>query len=51
LAGSLPPTVTRLDAVLATPSVRDRLAGLGGEAGAFSPEEYTAFVRPEVARW
>ena len=40
-----------LNAVLAAPAVRDRLSEVGGQAGALSPEEYTAFVRSEVARW
>ena len=40
-----------LNAVLAAPAARDRLAELGGRAGALSPEEYTAFVRSEVEHW
>jgi tripartite-type tricarboxylate transporter receptor subunit TctC len=54
-AGLPAPVLARLerelDAVLKTPSVRDRLAEVGGQAGALSSEEYTAFVRSEAARW
>jgi len=54
-AGLPAPVVARLsrelNAVLAAPATRDRLAELGGQAGRLSPEEYAAFVRSEVARW
>lgn len=54
-AGTSASVVSRLNremnAVLATPATRDRLAEIGGQAGALQPEEYTAFVRAEVAHW
>lgn len=54
-AGTPGPVVARLsrelNAVLAAPAARDRLAEVGGQAGALSPEGYTAFIRAELVRW
>ena len=54
-AGTSAPVVSRLNrglsAVLAIPATRDRLAEVGGQAGALPPEEYTASIRSEAARW
>jgi len=54
-AGTPAAVVQRLNretrAFLATESVRARFADLGGTARAMSPEEYTEFVRREVAAW
>ncbi len=37
--------------VLAMPDVRERLAGLGLEVVASTPEQFDAFVRSEIAKW
>ena len=37
--------------VLALPDVRERLAGLGLEVVASTPEQFDAFVRSEIAKW
>jgi len=54
-AGLPAPIVERLSretrAVLATDAVRARFAELGGTPGAMSPEDYTEFVRRELAAW
>ncbi len=54
-AGMAPPVVQRLHrevmAVVATPEARARFAEMGGSAGEMSPEEFTAFVAAEHARW
>jgi len=33
------------------PDVRERLAGLGLEVVASTPEQFGAFVRSEIAKW
>jgi tripartite-type tricarboxylate transporter receptor subunit TctC len=38
-------------AFLGTEAVRTRFAEMGGTAGEMSPEDYTEFVRREVAAW
>ncbi len=47
--------VSRLSEVLLkglqSREARERLAGIGGEPGKFTPEEFSAFVRIESARW
>jgi tripartite-type tricarboxylate transporter receptor subunit TctC len=54
-AGTPAAVVQRLNretrAFLATEPVRARFAELGGTAGEMTPEEYTEFVRREVAAW
>jgi len=54
-AGTPAAVVERLNretrAFLATAPIQARFAELGGRAGAMSPEEYTAFVRAEIAAW
>jgi tripartite-type tricarboxylate transporter receptor subunit TctC len=54
-AGTRAPVVSRLNrelnAVLAMPATRDRLAEVGGQAGTLSPGDYTASIRAEAARW
>ncbi|WP_270936036.1 Bug family tripartite tricarboxylate transporter substrate binding protein [Falsiroseomonas oryzae] len=52
----LPPAITeRLHretmAVVGTPEARARFAELGGSPGDMTPQEFTAFVAEEVARW
>jgi tripartite-type tricarboxylate transporter receptor subunit TctC len=37
--------------ILAMPDVRERLAGLGLEVVASTPEQFDAFVRSEIAKW
>ena len=37
--------------VLATPEIRDRLQGLGAEPVGNTPEQYTAFIVAEIAKW
>jgi hypothetical protein len=39
-----------MDAMPAAAAVRDRSAGIGGRAGALSPEGDATFVRAEAAR-
>jgi tripartite-type tricarboxylate transporter receptor subunit TctC len=36
---------------LAASDVRQRLAGLGGEVAGGSPEDFTAHLRAEIAKW
>jgi len=54
-AGTPAPVVERLyretRAVLDQPAVATRFAELGGTPGKLGPEDYTAFIRAEVARW
>lgn len=54
-AGTPAPIVERLHrevrAVLDQPAVAARFAELGGTPGRLGPEDYTAFIRAEVARW
>jgi tripartite-type tricarboxylate transporter receptor subunit TctC len=38
-------------AVLAMPDVKERLARLGAEPTPQAPDEFTQFVRDEIARW
>jgi tripartite-type tricarboxylate transporter receptor subunit TctC len=37
--------------VVALPESQRRFAEMGGAAGDMTPEEFTAFVESEVARW
>ena len=37
--------------MLRLPEVRERLAALGADGVGSTPEEFTAFVRAEHARW
>ena len=37
--------------MLDQPAVAARFAELGGTPGRLGPEDYTAFIRAEVARW
>ena len=54
-AGTSPETVRRLHAEatrgLGAPEVRERLAKSGNEYVMSTPEEFTAFVRAEIAKW
>jgi len=54
-AGTPPEIVKRLNAeivkALNMPDVRDKLSGLGAEIVADSPEEFSALVKAEVAKW
>jgi tripartite-type tricarboxylate transporter receptor subunit TctC len=54
-AGTPPEIVKRLNAeivkALNLPDVRDKLSGLGAEIVADSPEEFSALVKAEVAKW
>lgn len=54
-AGMPRPVVERLHrettAVLSTPEARARFAEMGGTPGDMTPDEFTAFVASEVARW
>jgi len=54
-AGTPPEIVKRLNAeivkVLNMPDVREKLSGLGAEIVADSPEEFSALVKAEVAKW
>ncbi len=49
------PIVERLNrelrAIIADPKVRDRLAAIGFDAFASTPEELDAFVREDFAKW
>lgn len=49
------PVVDRLSreirSILATPELRARFSEIGGTAGHFSPEEFTAFVGREITSW
>jgi tripartite-type tricarboxylate transporter receptor subunit TctC len=37
--------------ILALPDVKQRMADLGAEIVANTPQQFSAFVRSEVARW
>jgi len=54
-AGTPAPIVRRLNAeivkILNMPDVKERLAGLGAEIVADSPEEFAALVKAEVVKW
>ncbi len=54
-AGTPAPIVKRLNAeivkILHMPEVNERLAGLGAEIVADSPEEFAALVKAEVVKW
>jgi tripartite-type tricarboxylate transporter receptor subunit TctC len=54
-AGTPSPIVRRLNAeivkILRTPEINERLAGLGAEIVADSPEEFAALVKSEVVKW
>jgi tripartite-type tricarboxylate transporter receptor subunit TctC len=54
-AGLPPEMVARLNAeivaALATPALRERLAGEGIETETMSPDEFTRFVASEIAKW
>ncbi|HUP95720.1 MAG TPA: tripartite tricarboxylate transporter substrate binding protein [Burkholderiales bacterium] len=54
-AGTPKPIVSRLHAeitkVLALPDVRERLAGIGFDPCSNSPEEFSAQVKADIARW
>jgi len=54
-AGTPPEIVKRLNAeivkALNMPDVREKLSGLGAEIVADSPEEFSALVKAEVAKW
>jgi tripartite-type tricarboxylate transporter receptor subunit TctC len=49
------PVIDRLHAaivkVLNSPDIRDRLKGLGAEPVGNTPEQYTAFIQNEIAKW
>jgi tripartite-type tricarboxylate transporter receptor subunit TctC len=49
------PIVLRLNAelrrILADPTVKERLAGIGFDAFASTPEELETFVREDLANW
>jgi tripartite-type tricarboxylate transporter receptor subunit TctC len=49
------PIVARLNreivAALARPDLRERLAGLGADPVSDTPEEFSAFIRSELATW
>ena len=53
--GTPPAIILRLSdillKVLQTREVRERLAGIGGEPGKYTPEEFGAFIRAESGRW
>ena len=54
-AGTSAPHIGRINAelrkVLAQADVKDRLAVLGAEIVASSPQEYGAFIKSEIAKW
>lgn len=54
-AGTPAPVVERLAttlrAVLDDPALSARFAELGGTTGTLGPEDYTSFIRDEIARW
>ena len=54
-AGTPKPVVDRLNAeirrIVATPEIRDALAGQGAEPVTDTPEEFSAIVRADVAKW
>jgi len=49
------PIIERLHAelikVLNSPDIRDRLKGLGADTVGTTPEQYTAFIQEEIAKW
>ena len=54
-AGTPQPIVRKLNQevvrVLPLPDVRDKLAGDGSEFGKNTPEEFSAFIKQEIAKW
>lgn len=50
-----PPIVRKLNSeivrVLPLPEVKDKLAGDGSEFGKNTPEEFSVFIRQEIAKW
>lgn len=38
-------------AAVESPEVRDRIASAGGEARSSTPEQFSAFIKDEIARW
>ena len=54
-AGTPPAIVKRLSTdvvnILSQPDIREKLAGLGFETVASSPDEFAAQIRVEVAKW
>jgi tripartite-type tricarboxylate transporter receptor subunit TctC len=54
-AGTPPPIVSRLNdemrKALATPEMRERLAGMGASPAPTTPEQFAAFVRAELAKY
>jgi tripartite-type tricarboxylate transporter receptor subunit TctC len=54
-AGTPPAVVTQLNGalqkLLAAPDIRERFAGLGAEPLASTPEEFSAHIRSEMAKW
>ncbi len=54
-AGTPKPVVDRLNAeirrIVATPEIRDALSGQGAEPVTDTPEEFSAIVRADVAKW
>lgn len=53
--GRGPAALSRLSreviAAVESPEVRDRIAAAGGEARSSTPEQFTAFINEEIARW
>ena len=49
------PPINRINAelrnVLAQPAVKERLAVLGAEIAASTPQEFGAFIKSEIAKW
>ena len=37
--------------ILALPDVKDRYSALGAEPGPGNPDEFSAFLRSEIAKW
>jgi tripartite-type tricarboxylate transporter receptor subunit TctC len=54
-AGTPKPIVDRLHAetvkILALPEIRERLVSLGTEPVGNTPEEFSAYLRSEIAKW
>jgi tripartite-type tricarboxylate transporter receptor subunit TctC len=54
-AGTPPEIVNRLNheinAILATPAMRERMAGLGQEVRAFTPAQLGALIKEDSDRW
>ena len=54
-AGTPPAIIQRLNAdinrIVETPVMQERFTGLGAESMSGSPEQWTAYVRAEVAKW